>query len=154
MLSSRMSILTLSFLAALFLLSPSLYAKTCEFSLQGSDQMKYDKKEWVIPKECSDVKLVLKHVGKMPKAVMGHNVIIAKTSDISGIAADAMNPKKAKDYIPQNDKRILVHTKLIGGGESDTVTFKKSVLKAGGDYSFFCSFPGHVGMMTGKVVVK
>jgi azurin len=154
MLSSRMSVLALSFLAALFLLSPSLYAKTCEFSLQGSDQMKYDKKEWVIPQECSDVKLVLKHVGRMSKAMMGHNVVISKTSDVAGINTDAMNPKKAKEYVPQNDQRVLVHTKLIGGGESDTITFKKRVLKAGYDYSFFCSFPGHVGMMIGKIVVK
>ncbi len=154
MLSSRLSVRTLSFVAALFLVAPSLYAKTCELVLQGNDQMKYDKKELVIPKDCSDVKLVFKHVGKMPKAVMGHNVVIAKTTDISGIRTDAMNPKKAKDYIPQNDKRILAHTKLIGGGESDTVTFKKSAYKPGGDYSFFCSFPGHAGMMTGKLVVK
>ncbi|MFA7766329.1 plastocyanin/azurin family copper-binding protein [Streptomyces sp. NRRL S-448] len=25
---------------------------------------------------------------------------------------------------------------------------------AGGDYSFFCTFPGHISMMKGKVVVK
>jgi azurin len=34
------------------------------------------------------------------------------------------------------------------------VKFDTSKLEAGGDYSFFCTFPGHISMMKGKVIVK
>ena len=44
--------------------------------------------------------------------------------------------------------------KAVGGGEKDSVTFKTDVLEAGGDYDFFCSFPGHYAVMRGKVVVE
>ncbi|HWU52342.1 MAG TPA: plastocyanin/azurin family copper-binding protein, partial [Tahibacter sp.] len=33
-------------------------------------------------------------------------------------------------------------------------SFAGSALKAGGDYSFFCSFPGHWAIMKGKLIVK
>ena len=32
-------------------------------------------------------------------------------------------------------------------------TFAGNMLKAGGDYTFFCSFPGHAALMKGKLVV-
>jgi len=34
------------------------------------------------------------------------------------------------------------------------VTFDVSKLKADEKYSFFCSFPGHISMMKGAVVLK
>jgi azurin len=40
---------------------------------------------------------------------------------------------------------------VIGGGETTTVTFPTSKLKKGGDYTFFCSFPGHWSIMKGKL---
>ena len=42
-------------------------------------------------------------------------------------------------------------TKVIGGGESDSVTFDVSKLAAGQDYTYFCSFPGHFAMMKGTL---
>ena len=49
---------------------------------------------------------------------------------------------------------LIAHTKIVGGGESTTATFPGSALKAGGDYAFFCSFPGHWAIMKGKLVVR
>ena len=43
---------------------------------------------------------------------------------------------------------------MIGAPEETEVKFDPSKLEAGGDYSFFCTFPGHISMMKGKVVVK
>ena len=47
---------------------------------------------------------------------------------------------------------VLAHTKMIGGGESTSVTFKTDGL-AGKDLTFFCSFPGHFAMMKGAFKV-
>jgi len=49
---------------------------------------------------------------------------------------------------------VRVHDTVTGGGEKDSVTFKTDKLEAGGDYDFFCSFPGHYAVMRGKVVVE
>ncbi|MCY1552809.1 Azurin [compost metagenome] len=58
-----------------------------------------------------------------------------------------------KDYLKADDARIIAHTKMIGGGESDSVTFEVSKLAAGESYEFFCSFPGHVSMMKGTLAL-
>ena len=55
------------------------------------------------------------------------------------------------NYVPKDDKRIIAHTKVVGGGESTSITFPTSSLKKGGDYTFFCSFPGHWSVMKGKL---
>lgn len=46
---------------------------------------------------------------------------------------------------------MIAHTKVIGGGDSTTVSFATSKLSKGGDYTFFCSFPGHWAMMKGTL---
>ena len=43
------------------------------------------------------------------------------------------------------------HTKIIGGGESDSVTFPVAKLAAADSYTFFCSFPGHSSIMKGTL---
>ncbi|HCL55252.1 MAG TPA: azurin, partial [Pseudomonas sp.] len=66
-----------------------------------------------------------------------------------------MNAGEAKGYLPEGDERIIAHTKMIGAPEKETeVTFDATKLAADGDYSFFCTFPGHISVMKGKVVVK
>ena len=57
----------------------------------------------------------------------------------------------ADSHLPKGDARVLAATKIIGGGQSTSVTFPTSKLTKGGDYSFFCSFPGHFGLMKGKL---
>ncbi|MEM9391297.1 MAG: plastocyanin/azurin family copper-binding protein, partial [Bacteroidota bacterium] len=57
---------------------------------------------------------------------------------------------KENDYIPESDD-ILIHTALIGGGETTTITFEAPVK---GSYEFLCSFPGHWGLMRGKFIVE
>ncbi len=65
--------------------------------------------------------------------------------------ADGMKAGAGSSYEKPGDTRILAHTKLIGGGESDSVTFDVSKIAAGGNYAYFCSFPGHWAMMKGTL---
>ena len=132
-------------------LTGAAMAKTCDVSIEGTDQMKYSVTELKFT-GCSDVKLTLKHAGKLPKAAMGHNLVIAAKADQQAIISDAMKSGPAKDYAPTGDK-VIAHTKLVGGGESDTITFKTDKFKKGTDYVFFCTFPGHSAIMNGKIVL-
>jgi azurin len=128
-------------------------AKTCDLSIEGSDAMQYNVKELTVAKDCTDVKLTLKHSGKLPKAAMGHDWVLAAASDMQGIVADAMKAGLANNYLPQGDKRIIAFTQLVGGGETASTTFKVSDLKPGTEYKYFCTFPGHAGVMNGVLKV-
>ncbi len=124
-------------------------SKEAVVAIEGDDAMKYNKNKIVV-KAGQTVKLTLKHVGKMPKSAMGHNfVLLKKGTDMAKFASAAMKAKD-KDYIPGEDQ-IIAHTKLLGGGEEDTITFEAPEK---GEYDFLCSFPGHYAMMKGKFVVE
>lgn len=138
--------------AAALLLSTQLQAKTCEIAIDSTDQMAFSTKELKVAGDCTEVKLTLNHTGKLAKAAMGHNWVLTKTADYMGVANDGLKAGAAADYLAAGDARIIAHTKLIGGGESDSVTFPTSALEKGGDYTFFCSFPGHWAIMKGVLV--
>ena len=123
--------------------------KVCKVEISGTDQMQFDKKEIAVAADCTQVEVTLKHSGKQPAPVMGHNWVLSKTADLAGIAGDGAGAGLANDYIKKGDARVLAHTKVIAGGQTATVTFPTSLLKKGEAYSFFCSFPGHWTMMKG-----
>jgi azurin len=84
---------------------------------------------------------------------MGHNlVVLAPGTDGAQFAAAAQTAADS-EYIPSSQKdKIVVHTKLLGPGESDSITFKA---EKAGTYPYLCSFPAHymVGMK-GVIVVE
>jgi azurin len=125
--------------------------KVCKVEIAGTDQMQFDKKEIVIAPDCTQVELTLKHSGKLATQVMGHNWVLTKTPDVAGVANDGMGAGLAKQYIKAGDTRVLAHTKVVGGGQSDTITFPTSKLTKGGAYTYFCSFPGHSAVMKGTL---
>ncbi len=136
------------------LVAGSALAKDCELKLEGNDAMQYNTKELVVAKDCTNVKITLKHSGKLPKAAMGHNVVISTDKDTAGVTGDGAKAGVANDYVPKDDKRVIASTKLVGGGEETSTTFKADALKAGESYKFYCTFPGHAGVMVGVLVVK
>ena len=143
-----------TFAALLSVMAVPAMAAQCDVTIEGNDAMQFNTKEIVVDKTCDEFTVNLKHVGKLPKAAMGHNVVITKAADKQGVANDATSAGPANDYLKADDARVIAHTAMIGGGETASVSFKTADLEAGGDYDFFCSFPGHWAIMSGKVVVK
>lgn len=127
------------------------YGKTCDVTVEGSDAMSFNTKT-IATKGCTEIKLTLKHTGKLPKAAMGHNIVITAEADMKKTIETATKAGPAKDYAP-GTTGVIVATKLLGGGESDTVTFATSKLKKGTKYKFFCTFPGHSSLMAGDVTL-
>ncbi|WP_317130825.1 azurin [Bizionia saleffrena] len=120
-------------------------------TIEGNDQMKYNKSE-IRVKAGQTVKLTLKHVGKMKKMVMGHNwVLLTQDADMATVGqAGAMAADN--DYIPADmTDMIITHTKMLGGGESDTIEFEAP---APGTYTFMCTFPAHYALMQGTFIVE
>jgi len=118
----------------------------------ANDQMKFD----VINIDAAagqKVTVTFTNAGKLPKIAMAHNLVFLKAgTDVSAFAMAALT-HQAEGYMPpdQADK-ILAATKLLGPGESDTVTF---TAPAAGTYDFICTFPGHaLAGMRGTLNVK
>ena len=138
-------------LVALVVLPPAAFAKTCAVAIEGNDQMKFNLPAIKLAADCTQVTVTLKHTGKMAANVMGHNWVLAKTADVQPLAMAGMKASVADSHLPKGDARVIAFTKIVGGGQSTSVTFPTSKLKKGGDYTFFCSFPGHFGIMKGKL---
>jgi azurin len=136
------------------LASTGAAAKTCDVAIEGTDAMQYSAKELSVGKDCTEVKVTLKHTGKLPKSAMGHDWVLASDKDMQAVVAAGMQAGLANDYQPKGDKRVIAATKMVGGGESASTTFKTADLKAGETYKYFCTFPGHAGVMVGVFSVK
>ena len=119
--------------------------------LEANDQMQYNLQEIEV-KAGEEVTLVLKHVGKMDKNVMGHNfVILKKDTDVAAFIQKAALAKD-NDYIPADEAdNVLAHTKTIGGGETTTIKF---TVPEKGTYDFLCTFPAHAALMKGKLIAN
>jgi azurin len=81
---------------------------------------------------------------------MGHDWVLAKESDVSGLVNAGLAAGAARGYLPEKDARIIAATKVVGGGESTTVKFSTTALAPGARYAFFCTSPGHSSVMKGK----
>lgn len=121
-----------------------------EVLLTGNDQMRFNLDEIKV-NAGDEVKLTLKHIGKLGVNVMGHNFVLLKPDvNINDFAQKAVEAKE-NNYIPENTEDVIVHTEMIGGGQQTTITFKAPEK---GVYDFICSFPGHVALMQGKFIVE
>lgn len=139
-------------IAVCCLFSSMALAETCKVDIEANDAMQYNLKEIKIGANCTEVELTLHHVGKLPRNTMGHAWVLAKTADFQALANGGMAAGIDNDYVPAGDARVIAKTHLIGGGDVDTVKFPTSLLQAGGDYTFFCPFPGHNAIMRGKLI--
>ena len=117
--------------------------------LNSYDNIMYDKKTIEV-KYGKNIMLTLNHKGKIGKEFMGHNFVLLK----KGVNVDEFAKKatlaKSNDYIPNSDEAIA-YTKMLGGGESTTISF---LAPEAGIYTYICTFPGHYMMMRGELIVK
>ena len=131
--------------------APSVPPK--EVKITADDKMKYDLTAFEV-KAGQQVAVTLTNVGTSPKASMGHNFILLKQNTNVPKFLDDGSMHAAQDYIaPEFVKDVIANTKLLGPGESDTVTFTAPYIP--GDYVFLCAFPGHYASgMHGIMTVK
>ena len=126
----------------------------CSVDIEGNDMMKFNLSSISVPSSCSEFTINLAHVGRLPEAAMGHNVVITAASDMAAVAADGISAGASAGYLKAGDSRVIAATEMIGGGENTSVTFDVSKIRDGGPYEFFCSFPGHAALMKGTISVN
>ena len=108
--------------------------------VESNDAMQFNVKSIDVPKSCKKFSVTLKHVGKMPKTSMGHNMVVTTTADVAAAAADGMKAGAAADYVKAGDTRVLAHSKVIGGGESTTFDIDVAKLKEARPYVIVGAF--------------
>jgi azurin len=123
--------------------------KVCKLEIAGNDLMQFDKKELTVAGDCTQIEVKLTHTGKLPAAAMGHDWTLVKSEDLTAVANAGAAAGLQNNYIQPGDKRVIVSTKIIGGGQSTSVTFPASALSKDGSYMFLCTFPGHNALMRG-----
>lgn len=118
--------------------------------IESNDRMRFNTKK-ISVSEGSVIELTLVHTGKRSKSEMGHNfVLLNQGENIRDFAMDVKDLKK-NGFIPELKTNIIAFTKVIGGGESTTITFKSPEK---GTYPYLCSVPGHFGLMKGVLIVE
>lgn len=145
--------LSLVLLVAGLCAAPSAFARSCVFNIGSNDQMRFDTSAMKVAPDCTEVVVNLHHAGTLSAKAMGHNWVLTRASDMQAVAMDGMRARFEDDYLQPGDKRVVAHTRLIGGGQSATVRFPARLLQKGTPYAFFCSFPGHFGLMRGTLSV-
>lgn len=124
----------------------------CATTITSNDAMQYSADLIGVPAGCTTFTIHLEHVGTLPVGAMGHNVVIARQADMGAIAADGMTA--APDHLKAGDSRVIAHSAMIGGGGATSVSFDVARIRDGGPYAFFCSFPGHLALMQGRLQVE
>lgn len=153
----RISLL-LAFLA--LMAAPGLLrAAPCDVLIESTDDMRFTRmngkeavREITVPRSCAEIKVTLRHIGSLPKAIMGHNWVLTQETGWLDIARASAAAGPANNFLA-SDPRIVAATGVIGGREQTSVVIPMAKLKDSA-YRFFCSFPGHATSMTGRFLVK
>ena len=126
--------------------APEAPPKTVE--IQADDKMKFDVTAFDATRG-QKIAITLKNTGTTPKLSMGHNLVVldrgVNEQNVTKFL-DTASTEAAHDYVPTGAKEVLAHTKLLGPGETDTVTFNAPQIP--GAYLYVCSFPGHYSQGT------
>jgi azurin len=94
-------------------------------AVNADDHMKFDLTAFEV-QPGQKVIVNFKNVGTTPKFSMGHNfVLLDRSVNTSNVQTflDKASMEAAHDYIPPGAKEVLAASKLLGPGETDTVTF-------------------------------
>lgn len=126
----------------------------CALAISAGDNIAYSTNEMSVPASCDAVTVTITHTGNLPAAAMGHNWVLIPADAAEAIGMAGMSTGLENNFLPADDDRIVAATKIVGGGESASVTFSLADLADGTDYAYICTFPGHWSIMKGTFTVS
>lgn len=114
-----------------------------KLEVTASDLMKFNI-EKLDAQANQKIELIFKNVGTMPKQSMGHNFCLLHLKVDPAAFLEAGFASAGNDYVAkENEKDVITRTKILGPGESETLSF--TAPSAPGAYEYVCTFPGHFG---------
>jgi azurin len=120
--------------------------KTFTFDFTSDDTIKFNHKDIEV-EAGSSVTINLTNTSTDKR----FNWVLAKPGRMLRVITDGQSESETNDYIKPNDENVIVHTKMIGAGEADSITFDAP---PPGEYQFFSTFPGYYSRLNGTLFVK
>jgi len=68
--------------------------------------------------------------------------VLARSSDVSALPTPVWPPDSKHGYLPAGDTASLAATRIVGGGQTATISFSTAGLEPGAITPSF-SYPGH-----------
>ncbi len=96
-------------------------------------------------------KITLNFKNASTEASKLYNWVLVKPNSVLRVVNRGLEAGEAAGYLQAGDPDVIVATKLIKGGESDTVTFDAP---APGDYPYITTSPGMQAIMKGVLTIK
>ena len=120
--------------------------------ITGDDFMKFSVTSFDA-KPGQKVTVKLKNIGELPKDAVAHNWVLLAKEAFAPKFIEAGTSHPERDYIAfEQEFYVLAKTKMLGAGESDSVTFTAPGVP--GAYDYLCTFPEHyAGGMKGVMTV-
>ena len=129
--------------------------EVAQITIGALDLMQFTQREFEV-QAGQTVELTLEHRGQLPVQAMGHNVVILPAGeDYMAFSSRVISEGGSIDneYLPESMRAdVIAYTRMIGGGESDTITF--TAPDTPGEYPFLCTFPAHANLMNGVMTVR
>jgi azurin len=124
-----------------------------KIEITANDQMRFSTRK-IEGKVGVPMEITIKHIGKIPKASMSHNMVILKPGSMMAMISAKCIQAKDNNYIAtdaESKAAILAYSPQLGPGESHVVKFTPTEV---GNYPYLCTFPGHFSEMNGIITVK
>jgi azurin len=114
----------------------------------------YLKLESITASAGEEIRINLTTESEMPAIAMAHNfALLTAESDVDAFINASITARDTDYIAPDMQDMVIANTTMIGGGESDEVTFTAPTEP--GEYTFVCSFPGHyTSGMVGVLIVE
>ena len=125
----------------------------CEAFIEGQPGKRFSTQEIRVSSRCDMFTVHLVHTGRKPWQQAGHNWVLARSADIDAVIASGMQAGPDRAWVPRGDARVIAATQMLSGGEHASVSFPVARLKAGEQYTYYCSFPTHAEPMRGQLVL-
>ena len=126
---------------------------TCEESVRVDDTLRFKPDVIEIPAQCTEFKVVLRHVGRLPLVASPRNWVLVKTEDADAVARDAIEAGAANNFVVPGDERVLASSEVIGRDEKAEINLPVQALSPGEIYTFLSTIPGFSPALRGSLVV-
>lgn len=148
------SLLTLSFVLVAPLQSGAAQERPCQVIMRVDDSLRFKPATIEVPATCGEFKVVLRHVGRLPKVASPRNWVLVKASDADAVARAGGAAGPEHDYVKPGDARVLAKSLVIGRDEMTKIEVPVDLLEPGETYTYLSTIPGFSPALRGSLTVQ
>lgn len=148
------SLLALSFWLVVPAQSIAAQEMSCQVIMRVDDTLRFKPATIEVPATCTEFKVVLRHVGRLPKVASPRNWVLVKASDADAVARVGGVAGPKHDYVKPGDARVLAQSVVIGRDEITEIDVPVDLLTPGETYTYLSTIPGFSPALRGSLTVQ